>query len=55
LKEKKRIWVVTYYAVEEEASLLHNYLEKDFKLITKNPNLGRDLCVELFENKHPII
>jgi len=55
LKEKKRIWVVTYYALEDEATVLHNYLEKDFKLIEKNHNLGRDLCVELFENKNTII
>ena len=50
LVEKERVWVITYYAEEEESYCLRSYLEKDLVLSQRNSNLGRNLLLELYEN-----
>lgn len=50
LVEKKRIWVITYYADQKEKNFLRTHIEKDFRPIQRKSNLGRNLSVELYES-----
>ena len=48
--EKSRIWVITYYAIEKERDLLKKHIEKNFKLVHSDSNLGKKLYLELYES-----
>jgi len=50
LAEEERVWVITYYAKEEESYCLRSRLETDLVLRHRNSNLGRNLLLELYEN-----
>jgi len=50
LVEKKRIWVITYYADQKEKNFLRTHIEKNFRPIQRKSNLGRNLSVELYRS-----
>jgi hypothetical protein len=50
LGESKRVWVITYYAQEEEGRELRERLEQDLTLSRRDENLGRNLLFELYAN-----
>ncbi|MFH1460524.1 MAG: glycosyltransferase family 39 protein [Candidatus Omnitrophota bacterium] len=51
LKNKKRIWLISYYALEEENQRLKTYFDGQYNCVEKNTNLGRNLSLLLYTAK----
>lgn len=50
LGARKRVWVISYYAQEEERRELRERLGQDLTLSRRDENLGRNLLLELYAN-----
>ncbi|MBI4845905.1 MAG: glycosyltransferase family 39 protein [Candidatus Omnitrophica bacterium] len=50
-KNKKRIWLISYYAPEEEKDRIKAYLDSKADCIEENMNLGRKLTLVLYKKR----
>lgn len=51
LSEKKRVWAISYYAMEKERVELSARLARGYSKISQNPGLGKHFYLDLYQKK----